>query len=88
MYTIIIHKYNHISTIQLHVCTKRRKHEGHTNQNKVLFSIFKEFHNEHGYISYFNFIFCFHKFHNVGIFNLFQEYGLIYVFLNSWYNGQ
>jgi len=26
------------------------------------FSNFKGFHNEHGYISYFNFMFCFHKF--------------------------
>ena len=28
------------------------------------FSNFKGFHNEHGYISYFNFIFCFYKFNN------------------------
>ena len=29
---------------------------------KCFFSNFKEFYNEQGYISYFNFIFCFHKF--------------------------
>ena len=38
---------------------QKRKREVHTYQNKVFFFNFKGFHNEHGYISYFNFIFCF-----------------------------
>ena len=52
---VLHYKYNYMSTIQLHVYTKR-KPDGHTNQNKACFSNFKGFHNEH------NFIFCFHKF--------------------------
>jgi len=64
-------KHNYTSTIQLHAYTKRKR-EGH-NQNKVFFSNLKEFHNEHGYISYFfSFFSVVISSINVAIFNLFQ----------------
>ena len=80
------YKHNYISTNQLHVYTKRKR-EGHTSQNKV-FSHFKGFHNEHGYISYFSFIFCFHKFNKLWHIQSFPiiQFNICF-FLNSWNNG-
>ena len=51
------------------------------------FSNFKGFHNEHGYISYFNFIFCFYKFNQFGHTQYFPIIWFNFFFLNSWYNG-
>jgi len=52
------------------------------------FSNVKGFHNEHGYISYFNFIFCFYNFNKFGHI---QSFPIIWFnicfFLNLWYNG-
>ena len=41
-FNVLHYTYNYISTNQLHVYTKRKR-EGHTNQNKVVFLISKDF---------------------------------------------
>ena len=66
-----MHKYNYISTNQLHVYTKR-KHEGHTNPNKVVFLISKDFiMNMDSFLISILFSVLISSI-NVGIFNLFQ----------------
>ena len=76
---VLHYKYNYISTnqrpslkIQLHInktttCIYKQKESMRDILLKIKgFSNFKGFHNEHGYISYFNFMFCFHKFNKFG----------------------
>jgi len=68
---VLHYKYNHISTKQLHVYTKR-KCEGHITQNKVFFLISKDFIMN---IDKFLISILFSVFIssiNLGIFNLFQ----------------